>query len=201
MECQSWRISDTKRWYNFTTDIRLFHGTSSALIPNILSQGLIPPLKNLHDRVSDAILAYGVIPTEKLMKKCEESWNGEGAVCLASSQINAAMYARHYKNGGELNGLVKDGLQKALRRKIPDLYAADSVPVVLEIIVPIGYLEQYTLDAMRETAIWMQTLEMSKTLRNRDLIIKGTKGGEIRILNKITPVNIKRIMKVPKSYF
>ena len=191
-----WRVLHTKRWYNFDKDLRLYHGTSSVFIPSITKRGLLPPLRSLSERVAEAIRIYGFEVTEKLLKSCVDTafWNEEGAICLHASQVGAARYARHYKNGGELNDLVKYRLEKKIRRKLPNLYP-NSFPIVVEVVLPASWLEKQDgefLQRMRRQAKLVAELTHLGT-DEKDNFIQGA--GEFRLMQRIPPSRITRIME------
>ncbi|MCK9458238.1 MAG: hypothetical protein M0R80_01125 [Proteobacteria bacterium] len=187
----------TKRWYNFDNDLRLYHGTSSVFIPSITKYGLLPPLKSLSERVADAIRMYGFEADEKLLKACVDTvfWNEEGAICLHPSQISAARYSRHYKNGGELNDLVKYKLEKKIRRKLPNLHP-NSFPIVVEVVLPVSWLEKHDgefIQRMHSCARRMAELTHYTADEEKDHFIQGA--GEFRLMKKIPPSRITRIME------
>ena len=203
---EPWTVSNRCRWYNFKSSIRLYHGTSSVFLDQILEQGLVPPEGDIEERVWKAVLKCGVDYNIQLRRKLQREasylwcWNHVKCICLTTNPFNAASYAEHtHRNGGELNGLVKCHLGEILKKKFPVHYP-ESKPVVVEVLVPISWLPEEKVEHIRrDTHFWLMESETGKSHSHEEMIAKFDEGAgrfkhEIRLQRRIPKSRIARVM-------
>lgn len=160
-----WELTESK-WWDDTDYIRLYHGTSSALLPIIEEEGLRPPTKQLDEYALDVLAQY--IPPEEWTDELKErvirraariqggraGEAGQVIFCMADKD-GPSGYARSLaEHGGEIARDVwdeacifrlrathddLDDIPYREFRKIPPPIApryANARPVVLELLVP-----------------------------------------------------------------
>ena len=202
MNLQPWKVATTCRWYNFKKTIRLYHGTSSENLPQIIKNGLTLPPEN-DVKILEIMEQHGfLIHDPKRMCQFKHNfgypWSNHHEICLTTSPHNAASYAKNtYQNAGELETLLKCFLSQTLHKKIPPRYP-NAIPVVIEVLIPTGWV--HPEDAQRLKGIfqfWQESecCEGMTTQETQKWLDKERKKHEIRIAQAIPPTHIKRIMQ------
>lgn len=155
------------KWWEMAETVTLYHGTSSALLPDIRTNGLVPPggdttgFRQLYlallDRYIETIEAeHGPVDTDALMElvasvddgtigyRTRHRHNGhanDAAVYLSPDFDRAAGYARSYaEHGGEVAYEIWSKVRDFTGVR-PSRRFAGGQPVVLEVAVPWDWMK------------------------------------------------------------
>lgn len=167
------------KWWDDTDVIRLFHGTSSALLDNIRTEGLRPPAKEMDEWALDVLENY--VPrhewTDELVKdvrqRCGRAQGGRGGesgqviFCMTDLKGPTSYAQSLAQHGGEVAADVWEtacmfeiakthNLDLVPHREYLQIEKpfqprfADAEPVVIEILVPKDWCLFYNnLDRMK----------------------------------------------------
>ncbi|MCK9458435.1 MAG: hypothetical protein M0R80_02180 [Proteobacteria bacterium] len=200
------------KWYEFKDTVELYHGTSSALLPIIKTNGLVPPDECLESYAIKIIKSYGVAASPQLMEwihkyaissRANEPNNKIANVIYLTPKFeNAKNYAKStHKFGGEMAADIwrainvieskKRGLPK-MQEIIPPIYK-ESHPVVLEVEIPSKWMNTYHDLAQR----YKDALDYWATLKSKpdvhDFMEKEFGRFEIRVEETIPASMIRKI--------
>lgn len=211
-----------QRWYEFKDTVTLYHGTSSALIANLQTEGLKPPEENLEEFALRILKLYKVRPSKPLMEwihryslslranSSQHVHRTANVVYLAPKFKEAKGYAvSYYKYGGEMASEIWRAINvhKSKQRKLPKMEPIvppiydNAHPVVVEVAVPFQWMKTYhNLEEKYRRALtyWesMKDWYAKHTDDVRtvdDFLNKEISDFEVRVEEAIPPSMIKQI--------
>jgi hypothetical protein len=208
------------KWWDNEPTITLFHGTSSAFLDSIKTNGLSPPSEDLRAYAYKILAQY--IPKEKwkpkLLKMVDEhaarigsiGRSGDrGAVLYFFTELSASKgYARSYaQHGGEIAADVYNCASIFLKPNysVMDLIEnppikprfLDAKPIVIEVEVPKSWcLMDVNIEELKNRAkiAWDNDERWTKKYKSLEDLFKGMfDRREIRVARTIPPEMITKI--------
>lgn len=203
-----------QKWREFKDTVILYHGTSSAYIPIIQTEGLKPPQENLEEYALKILKQY-TEPTPELIefvKKHIISTRTDTPIHKISSVIylvpefqQAANYAKsYYQQGGEIAFEIWR-LINARERKRKNLMDSEPIspifkhahPIVVEVTVPFKWMKTYhNLSERHKSALdgWEAYAKSSGDYTDvNDFIDREISGFEVRVEETIPYSFVKAI--------
>lgn len=205
-------------WYLFNETAILYHGTSSAFLDIIRTQGLLPPDENLQEyahRIVKKYLEQIPVEIEEKIKKHTLTGRQDSAFHKTSNVIylsgdfkQAENYANsYYRHGGEIGYEVWRWVneytahQKGYENAGRDVHVYpiynNSRPIVLEVEVPRAWMRTYRSLPDSYKRLVKHWKRLRKWYAERGVSFKDyldkEAGVEIRVEEPISPNAVKKV--------
>lgn len=202
---------EDKEWYLFGETVVLYHGTSSALLNIIKTEGIKPPEENLEEYALRLVQRYIKNPPPELLKKIESNalsfrkdnkfHKTSNVIYLDGSFKEAQTYAEHYfKYGGEIAYTIWRECAAWLKQDIRPMYDS-SHPIVVEVEIPWKWMETYIGDLKEKYRklinVWRQWDHKHHDTFS-DFLKTNVQPMEVRVRHPIAPRMIRQIHDIPR---
>lgn len=196
-----------ENWHHFGNTVTLFHGTSSAFLSDIKTNGIQLPGENLETYARKLIgKIYLTLPTEYVEKvfnsinslRQSDLHNLGNVIYLATSYEDAKGYAdSYYELGGEIAYDVYFWIAsycKENNQPVPPKPLAGSKPVVIEVEIPFDWMMTFYDLPKRLTNLKKHWDDYDhQNYKSFDDYLKVQGGFEVRVSKPIPPQMIKSI--------
>lgn len=208
-----------QKWFEFKETVTLYHGTSSALVPKLKTEGIKPPDESLEAYALKIIKSYGKEPSPPLidwilknslsMRSDNPAHKTSNVIYLSPKFQQAEGYATsYYQFGGEIASEIwrainvieskKKGLPH-MEKIVPPIYP-DAHPVVIEVEIPYAWAKSYYdlhqrhLDGLK---LWKSLKQPGKDKTVEDFM-QELGDFEMRVEETIPPKMIKKVHSLEK---